>query len=473
MQHMEKIMLPAAVAGIIHSLEQAGFEAYAVGGCVRDSLLGREPEDWDITTSASPCEVKNLFFHTVDTGIAHGTVTVMWNHVGYEVTTYRLDGEYEDHRHPNSVVFTKELAEDLRRRDFTINAMAYSERTGIVDLFGGREDLANGIIRAVGDAMERFTEDALRMMRAVRFSAQLDFTIEESTLRAVCRLAGDLQRVSAERIRAELSKLLLSEHPDRLLLLAKTGISAVVLPEWDAMLQTPQNNPYHCYNVGIHTLKALEAVQKTKAYVEGDRKLRQILVYTMLLHDVAKPSCYSVDEKGRAHFYGHQKNGAILAKQILKRLKFDNDTVDAVAKLIRHHDSRYTVKLENGDGGLRRLMNQVGVEWMQPLLAVQRGDVYGHKPELWDSMLTQIDLMEARCQSVIEKEQCVSLKQLAVGGKDLLELGYPAGPALGEALNRLLGEVLERPELNCREHLLELARQWCTEILCNENQIQA
>lgn len=463
MQQDERIVLPVAVKSIIHILEQAGFEAYAVGGCVRDSLMGREPEDWDITTSASPQEMKNLFTHTVDTGIAHGTVTILWNHIGYEVTTYRLDGEYEDHRHPKSVVFTKELAEDLRRRDFTINAMAYSERTGIVDLFGGREDLAKGIIRAVGNAMERFTEDALRIMRAVRFSAQLNFTIEEETLQAIKALAGDLRRVSAERVRTELTKLLLSEHPDRLLLLAETGISAVVLPEWDAMLATEQHNPYHCYDVGIHTLKALESVQKMPIYINGDKHMRQILVYTMLLHDVAKPKCYSVDENGRSHFYGHQKYGAVQAKEILKRLKFDNETMDAVSKLVRHHDSRYTVKLEEGDSGLRRLMNQVGSEWIEPLLAVQRGDVYGHKPELWEDMLQQVDRMEARYRYIMEQNQCVSMKQLAVGGKDLIAMGYQTGPKLGEVLNRLLGEVLEDPSANTREHLLARGREWLQE----------
>lgn len=467
-----RIELPTAVREIIEMLAGAGFEAYAVGGCVRDSLLGREPEDWDITTSASPQEVKALFPRTVDTGIEHGTVTVLRRQKGYEVTTYRLDGAYEDHRHPSSVTFTRELAEDLRRRDFTINAMAYSEQNGLIDLFGGREDLKNRVIRSVGKPMERFSEDALRIFRAVRFSAQLDFTVETKTLAAMKALAGDLRRVSAERIRVELTKLLLSEHPDRLLLLHETGISAVVLPEWDRMLATEQNNPYHCWDVGMHTLKALQALQGLSAYEAEGKKGRQILAYSVLLHDCAKPDCRRLDENGAAHFHGHQKKSAELAKRILERLKFDNETIAAVTKLVRFHDSRHTVDLEKGSAGLRRLTNRVGSEWMPFLFAVQRADIYGHKPELVPRMLREVDRMEEGFRGIVARRECVSLKQLAVTGRDLLAIGYSSGPALGQALRALLAEVLNEPEKNERETLLALAESYLREDRIPENPLE-
>lgn len=282
------IQLPGKVKCIIDTLEEAGFEAYAVGGCVRDSMLGRKPEDWDITTSASPWQVKELFPVTVDTGIKHGTVTVLIGHEGFEVTTYRIDGEYEDKRHPKEVLFTSDLLEDLKRRDFTINAMAYNDKKGLVDAFGGARDLEDKKIQCVGDPVERFTEDALRLMRAVRFSAQLGFSIEGRTKEVIPALAGNLADISEERIQTELVKLLVSGHPEELRTLYETGMTKVFLPEFDRMMATPQNNLHHCYNVGDHTIAAL-------GYVRPDKVLR----LTMLLHDVAKPVCKSVDGKDR------------------------------------------------------------------------------------------------------------------------------------------------------------------------------
>ena len=240
-----KIEMPQAVKEIIERLESAGYEAFAVGGCVRDAVLGRVPADWDITTSAMPEEVKGLFSRTIDTGIQHGTVTVMKDHVGYEVTTYRIDGEYEDARHPKEVSFTSNLVEDLKRRDFTINAMAYNDRVGIVDEFDGIEDLEKGIIRCVGEAKDRFGEDALRMLRAVRFSAQLGFKIDETTKEAINELAPNLEKISAERIQAELVKLLVSDHPEYLRAAYETGITAVVLPEFDDIMKQEQNDAFH------------------------------------------------------------------------------------------------------------------------------------------------------------------------------------------------------------------------------------
>ena len=316
--------IPKNAETILHILEKAGYEAYVVGGCVRDSILGRSPDDWDITTSAKPEQVKALFHRTVDTGLQHGTVTVLMEKEGYEVTTYRVDGEYEDGRHPKEVTFTASLKEDLKRRDFTINAMAYNPSSGLVDLFGGLEDIERKIIRCVGDPLERFTEDALRIMRAVRFSAQLGFAIEEETRKALKVLAPNLKHVSAERIQVELVKLLMSPHSDYLRVAYEAGITAEFLPEFDACMTTSQNTPHHCYTVGEHILHSL-------CHVRADKVLR----ITMLLHDIGKPVVRKTDENGRDHFKMHGIAGEKRAAQILRRLKFDNDTIRKVTRQVK------------------------------------------------------------------------------------------------------------------------------------------
>lgn len=299
-----KIFLPEKVNFIINKLKENGYEAYAVGGCVRDSVLGRVPDDWDITTSATPNETKALFKRTFDTGIEHGTITVLVDKEAFEVTTYRVDGEYEDSRHPKEVVFTRSLKEDLLRRDFTINAMAYNEEEGLVDIFGGIEDLERKVIRCVGDARERFGEDALRILRAVRFAAQLGFRIEEETMEGIRKLAPTLANISAERIQVELVKMLVSPNPGLLALSYELGITKVILPEFDDMMRTGQETPHHMYSVGMHTLKAVEQVRADK-----------VLRLTMLLHDVAKPQMKTVDTDGVAHFKRHDVKGAEVAKK--------------------------------------------------------------------------------------------------------------------------------------------------------------
>ena len=326
---MLRIQIPEKANRIIAALTEAGFEAYVVGGCVRDAILGRTAADWDITTNARPEQVKALFPRTLDTGLQHGTVTVMQGREGFEVTTYRIDGEYLDGRHPEKVTFTPSLLEDLRRRDFTVNAMAYNEKEGLVDAFDGLGDLKRRQIRCVGNAEERFTEDALRILRAVRFSAQLDFTIEDQTRAALSRFAPRLSKVSAERIQTELVKLLTSPHPERFRVVWETGISAVILPEFDACMKTPQNHPHHSWSVGKHTLRALSASEPDK-----------VLRLAVLLHDIGKPLTRITDEAGIDHFYGHGQKGAELAEQILRRLKFDNDTRRKVVKLVLVLDDR-------------------------------------------------------------------------------------------------------------------------------------
>lgn len=439
-----QIILPEKVQYILHTLEEAGFEAYAVGGCVRDSLLGREPDDWDITTSARPQQVKAVFPRTIDTGIQHGTVTVMMGKEGFEVTTYRIDGEYEDSRHPKEVIFTANLVEDLKRRDFTINAFAYNDRSGIVDAFDGMTDLQNGIIRCVGEAKERFTEDALRMMRAVRFSAQLGYSIEEKTKEAIIELAPNLKNISAERIQVELVKLLQSPHPDYVRIAYDLGITKVILPEFDRAMETPQNNPHHVYNVGEHLLHTL-------LYVRPDRSLR----IAALLHDIAKPDTEETDSDGISHFHGHAEAGEEKAAAILRRLKFDNDTISKVKKYVKYHD----YKIEARPRAVRRALHKIGKEYFEQVLELKQADMLAQSTYQWEEKEENLRQVRALYEEILRKEECVSLKELALTGKDLMELGVPQGKQLGMILQQLLEDVLENPEHNTREYLVTLVRQ--------------
>ncbi len=451
-----KIPIPEKVNTIIEVLARNGFEAYAVGGCVRDSLLNRTPEDWDITTSANPFEVKQLFHRTVDTGIQHGTVTVLMDKEQFEVTTYRLDGEYEDNRHPKEVQFTSSLQEDLRRRDFTINAMAYNPDQGIIDLFGGAEDLKQGLIRCVGSAKERFDEDALRILRAIRFSAQLDFKIEEETLSAVQEKVEHLKNISAERIRVELTKLLISDHPDRLRILYETGITGVILPEFDKMMATKQNNLHHAYTVGEHTIRAVSSVAGTLSERRFTHNERIILRYTMLLHDIEKPNTRVLGKDGQDHFYGHQDKGAITAKRILKGLKFDNDTLNAVVHLIRWHDYRFVLT----PAGLRKATAQIGREYMELLFEINRADTSAKNPEHTADKYRNLETARQLYQEMVGRGECVSLKEMNISGKDLIKEGFRPGRELGTLLDELLMQVLEQPELNQKNILLDLAKEW-------------
>ena len=396
-----EIQLPEAVEEIITRLNDRGYEASAVGGCVRDSLLGRKPEDWDITTSARPEQVKAIFRRTIDTGIAHGTVTIMVDKVGYEVTTYRIDGEYEDGRHPKEVQFTSNLIEDLKRRDFTINAMAYSSQNGIVDAFGGVEDLKSGLIRCVGNPIDRFTEDALRILRAVRFSAQLGFEIEPDTYEAIRVIAPNLMNVSKERILAELSKLLASAHPNRIRMVYETGMAPFISPDFaDVSFPLPVIDP------GLPDKKHL----RWAAFLQNE-----------------------TEEK---------------AGRILKQLKSDNDTINRVKVLLRFIKTPLTPQ----KAGLRKIMSQMTPELYDDLLVLRNVDLSGEIARL---------SREIRCAG-----DCLSLKQLAVSGRDLMDAGIQPGKKVGETLNALLGMVLEHPEYNQKETLIEAA-------LKGESELQA
>lgn len=444
------IRLPEKVKHIINTIQAAGFDAYAVGGCVRDSLLGRTPSDWDITTSASPAQVKSLFPRTVDTGIQHGTVTVLLEKEGFEVTTYRIDGEYEDGRHPKEIHFTASLTEDLKRRDFTINAMAYNEEHGLVDVFDGMGDLQKGIIRCVGNPEERFTEDALRMMRAIRFSAQLGYVIEEKTKEAIRELAPTLNRISAERIQTELIKLMVSPHPDYLRVAYDTGVTRVFFPEWDKAMETPQNHPHHCYNVGEHILHSLLEVPPDK-----------ILRLAMLLHDIAKPAVLTIDDSGVTHFHGHAQAGEEMSREILRRLRMDNDTINKVCRLVRFHD--YGNGVAPDKRIVRRAVNKIGEDLFPSLLLVRKADILAQSTYLREEKLKRLAAWEKCYEEVIRAGECVSLKTLAVTGRDLIAAGVAPGRKLGEILDGLLQEVLEDPAKNNREYLLARALKTAAE----------
>ncbi len=450
-----KIQMPEDVKYILEQLNQAGYEAYAVGGCVRDSVLGRVPDDWDITTAAKPEEIKRIFLKTIDTGIQHGTVTIMLHHTGYEVTTYRIDGEYEDSRHPKEVIFTSDLLEDLKRRDFTINAMAYNHREmengeekeggtkyqGLVDAFGGMDDINKKIIRCVGNPKFRFEEDALRMMRAVRFSAQLGYEIEEETARAIEMLSLNLKNISAERIQVEFTKLLISDHPDYLRKAYELGLTKVFFPEFDDAMKTEQNNPHHSYSVGEHMLHSLQ-------YVGGDKVLR----LAMILHDIAKPIMRITGEDGVDHFYGHPEKGEEMARKILRRLRFDNDTIGKVCKLVKYHDKKLSLE----PAKLRKAIVEIGPQLFPLLLEVKKADMMAQSTYKREEKEKEWEALQKQYHKILEKGDCLTLKELAVTGKDLIAMGRKPGKELGETLQRLFLYVLENPEKNNKQDLLKI-----------------
>lgn len=435
------IHLPEKVNRIIHTLQSHGYEAYAVGGCVRDSILNRVPDDWDITTSATPLETKALFPKTFDTGIEHGTITVLIDKDAFEVTTYRVDGKYEDSRHPSEVTFTRSLKEDLLRRDFTMNAMAYNEEEGLVDIFGGMQDLENKRIRCVGNASARFGEDALRILRAVRFAAQLGFDIDKETQVAIQELSPTLANISAERIQVELIKMLTSSNPGMLKKAYELGITKVILPEFDAMMQTEQENPHHQYSVGEHTLKSMEAIRPDK-----------VLRMTMLFHDIAKPLMKTMDQNGVAHFKMHDTKGSEMAKQILKRLKFDNDTINKVVKLVLYHDYRMPAEEKN----VRKAMNKIGEELFPHYLEVRKADTLAQSAYMQEEKLQNIEDVKRCYEEILKRGECVSLKTLAITGSDLIANGMQPGKEIGNVLDKLLELVIEHPEYNTKETLLKL-----------------
>lgn len=431
--------VPGYVLNVLDALEQNNHKSYLVGGAVRDLLLCKQPKDYDITTSALPEQVKSIFSHVVLTGEKHGTVTVVTEQGNVEVTTMRKDGVYKDNRRPETVGFTDNIIQDLSRRDFTINAMGYN-KDGLIDPFGGSNALCKGQVIAVGNPTERFREDALRMMRAIRFACQLDFLIDTETFVAITRNKSLIRNISAERIRDEVCKILVSDMPSRgIELMRATGLLNIIMPEINNMVGFDQHNPHHHKDVYKHTLLVLDGVSNNL-----------IVRLAALLHDVGKPIAFVVDENGIGHFYKHHMVGMDIAKDILQRLKFDNKTIDAVCILVREHMSKYD------NLNVKRLINRVGVENLDNLFELQIADIRASKPphDIEGVLKVKEDVTK-----IINEKQPLTVKDLKISGYDLMALGMEPGREMGKLLNELLELVLENPKMNNEDCLIRYVRE--------------
>lgn len=440
---MEKKLteVPEFVKSVLAALEAAGYEAWCVGGCVRDSLMGRVPDDWDVTTSALPEETMAVFSgRAFPTGLQHGTVTVRQDHRSIEVTTYRVDGAYRDHRRPESVTFTRSLEEDLRRRDFTVNAMALSLRGELRDPFGGQAGLKAGLLRCVGDPDRRFGEDALRILRGLRFAAVLGFSVEAATADSIHRNRGLLDEIAAERIQAELMKLLCG-HRAAEVLRAYPDVVGVFWPEVLPMVGFDQRNFHHCYDIWEHSLHALAATPPDP-----------VLRCAALLHDIGKPACFTLDGEGVGHFYGHAAVSRELADQMLLRLRCSNAFRETAVRLVEWHDR----DIPRTDRSVRKALRLFGETDLRRLIALKRADNLAQAPE-FHGWQRELDKAEAILEQLLAEDACFSLKQLAVNGHDLLTLGL-TGPAIGQTLNELLDRVVSGELPNEHAALLEQAR---------------
>lgn len=441
-----KIEMPKCVEYIIDTLTNFEYEAYIVGGCVRDSILNKIPNDYDITTNAKPEKVVEIFeslgLKVIPTGLKHGTVTVLLNNEGYEITTYRIDGEYADNRHPNKVEFTSNLKEDLSRRDFTINAMAYNNEKGLVDFFGGTQDIKAKIIRCVGNSYHRFSEDALRMMRAYRFAAQLGFNIDGEIKDSIRLLNSNLKNVSIERIREEFNKILLSSNPLEIYSLNWCGLLKHFIPEYDICEWTNQENPYHVYSVGKHLIHSVENIEK-----------QLHLRLTMFFHDICKPSCKTFDAEGVAHFYNHAELSSLTAEEILKRMKYDNRTIEKVKSLVKYHDREIS---ENKS--IRKLLNLIGEENFRDLLKVKEADIKAQNLTYYCDRHDKLKEIEDKLNDIINARECFTIKDLYINGKDLMELGIKQGKEIGIVLNNLFEIVLDDPKLNDKSKLIDIIK---------------
>lgn len=427
---------------LINILSDNGCKAYAVGGCVRDYLLGKPEKDIDITTSAKPETVEEILkqnnIKVIETGLQHGTVTAVLNGENYEITTFRKDGEYKDNRRPESVSFVDDVKEDLSRRDFTINAIAYNHKEGIVDLFGGKKDIDNKVIRAVGNADLRFKEDALRIMRALRFSATLCFDIEESTKKAIFDNMYLLDNIAKERIFTELKKLLAGDNALQVLDAYKEVIG-VVIPELKPAFDCVQNNPWHIYNVYDHIIHAVDAAPKD-----------EIIRLTMLLHDIGKPSVKTTDEKGIDHFKFHAPVGADIAKKVLKRFKVSNEVYDKVTTLIRYHQG-----VENVDDiRVKRWLAKIGADYTKALFKVRISDLYAHNPGKIGYELKKLNELLIELDEIVAAGEAFKISDLAVNGNDLIALGYK-GKEIGEKLNEILMLVVDDRLNNTKEDIVD------------------
>ncbi len=442
----KKMPLPREVKALIQRLEQHGYTAYVVGGAVRDFVMGKTPHDHDICTSALPEEMKAVFADktVIETGLRHGTLTVVGREGQYEITTYRIDGEYEDSRHPRMVRFVDRIEDDLARRDFTVNAMAYNERTGLVDPFGGCEDVKNRIIRCVGDPEKRLTEDALRILRGVRFAVKCGFLIEKNTEKAMFLHKDLLKNVSAERQNAEFSRLLPTiALPE---LLRYKDIFAVFIPELIPMFGFDQRNFHHAYDVFEHSMRAVASAPEDL-----------IIRLALFFHDIGKPSVFTVDENGVGHFYDHAKVGAEMTERILRRLKYDNSTVREVTELVEAHG----LVPHESPRFARRLLAKYGEKQTARLMEIARADAMAQADyEGKEEHFRKLDILSENIKAVLASRDCLTVKSLAIGGNDLKHLGVKEGKAIGTLLNSLLDAVLEDPQQNTKEALTALARHF-------------
>lgn len=440
------ITMPKQCQEVLRRFDEAGYSAYLVGGCVRDTLLGKTPQDWDICTNARPEETLALFSgcKVILTGMKHGTVTLLWDNMPLEITTYRIDGEYEDNRRPKEVFFTDDLRSDLSRRDFTINAMAYNPNKGLVDYFGGLDDLKARRICAVGDALSRYQEDGLRLMRAVRFACVLDFSYEAQTRQAIIQAGHLLKNIAVERIRVELDKILLSPYVARGVAdLYQLGCFAYFMPEICHTAGFEQHNPYHCYDVFDH-------LRYSTALIPPDLTLR----LTMLLHDIGKPFVWCDCYEDSDCFPNHEAVSAKLAEKILQRLRYDNATKRDVVKLVKYH----MYMLHPDEENVRRALAFWGEAGLRRLLQVKTADLRAQKPQVWEETASIFSDIGQVLTRILQRGDCYSLRQLAVNGADLQALGWQ-GESLGQGLAWLLDKVLAQPTLNSREQLLTLAAQ--------------
>ncbi len=438
-----EIKLPEAVKSVINCLEKDGHSAYVVGGCVRDLIMGKEPHDWDITTSALPSETVSSLkdFKVIETGIQHGTVTAIVNSQPIEITTFRVDGKYSDSRHPESVNFTRNLKEDLKRRDFTMNAIAYSEKEGFIDLFGGMNDILHRVIRAVGVPSERFKEDALRILRALRFSSVLDFEIESATKDAIISSKDLLLKISYERVMSELTKLLAGKNIFKILLNYRE-VFFTIIPELKACYGFEQNTPYHIYDVYTHSAHCVSVIKNSV-------KLR----LAMLFHDIGKPSCFAPDESGVGHFPSHAKKSGEMCREILKRLKFDRETTDYVTLLVKNHD----IPIVPDEKLLLRRLNQFGEKTLFDLILIKRADNLA-KSESVLPRQKEFDEVEKILSEILMAQKCFSLKNLNINGNEIKSLGVAEGEKIGVILSSLLEMVIDERIPNEKSVLIREAK---------------
>ncbi|MCL2107723.1 MAG: HD domain-containing protein [Oscillospiraceae bacterium] len=437
------MQFPENVNQIITTLETAGFEAYAVGGCVRDMLAGAEPPDYDIATSAVPDEIKQVFSDckTIDIGAKHGTIALITDTSKIEITTFRTDGDYSDSRRPDSVTFTRDLKSDLARRDFTVNAMAYSDKTGLIDLFGGESDLGRGILRCVGEPEKRFTEDALRIMRGLRFMAERGFSCEPKTGTALLKLKDRLNLIAPERIRAEFDRMLMGRYTESIIL-QYYDVLGVFVPEILACVNFNQRNNYHIYDVLTHTAKTIAAIPPLP-----ENRLPRI---AMFFHDIAKPECYRLVNNSGS-FKGHAERSAEIARRVMRRLRYDNAAIDRVKLLVKHHDEEFS----SDDVSVKKLLCKFGLETIEQLCTVKKADDSAKADFVKTQRQSQYILAD-KARAIIARGDCYSLAQLAINGADLLEAGYK-GAQIGEKLRELLLLVIEGKLENDKTVLMQNA----------------